>query len=61
MTSWLLAIAAVLDGFIGAAWLAFRKDRHEAHLGRIAEKLEAEPIGPTRIWERGGAVMTDGD
>ena len=49
MTSWLLAIAAVLAGIIGAAWLAFRKDH--AKLGRIEGRLAGDPVDQTtRIW-----------
>ena len=63
MTSWLLAIAAVLAGLVGAAWLAFRKDRRAAHLGRIAGKLAGEPVDmTTRIWQdRSGRVMCEND
>ena len=61
MTSWLLAIAAVLAGFIGAAWLAFRKDH--AKLGRIEGRLAGDPVDmTTRIWQdRDGSMMSEND
>lgn len=61
MTSWLLAIAAVLAGLIGAAWLATRKD--QAKLGRIEGRLTGDPVDmTTRIWrDRDGSMMSEDD
>ena len=61
MTSWLLAIAAVLAVLILAAWLAFRKDR--AKLGRIEGRLAGDPVDmTTRIWQdRDGSMMSEND
>ena len=56
----LVAVAAVLAGLIGAAWLAFRRDH--AKLGRIESVLAGNPVGPTRIWQdRDGAVLNEND
>ena len=63
MTSWLLAIAAVLAGLIGAAWLATRKDRRAERLNASMERCAGKPVDmTTRIWQdRSGRVMCEND
>ena len=63
MTSWLIAIAAVLAGLVGAAWLAFRKDRRAERLNASMERCAGDPVDmTTRIWQdRGGRVMCEND
>jgi hypothetical protein len=61
MTSWILAIAAVLAGLIGAAWLAVRRDH--AKLGRIEGRLAENDVDmTTRIWQdRDGEMRSEND
>lgn len=63
MTSWLLAIAAVLAGLVSAAWLAFRKDRRAERLNASMERCAGKPVDmTTRIWQdRSGRVMCEND
>ena len=63
MTSWLLAIAAVLAGLVAAAWLATRKDRRAERLNASMERCAGKPVDmTTRIWQdRSGRVMCEND
>ena len=59
----LATTAAVIVFLVALAWLAFRKDRHEARLDASMERCAGKPVDmTTRIWQdRSGRVMCEND